>query len=97
MKNSHHCFAGQNTLEYRVHPGTCGVYVYSQLVFVISPLGVRVFLGSFWCNHGEKMILVEFLFARKSIQDQGFVPVKNTVGTPLCVASVAFVLGSTSM
>jgi hypothetical protein len=48
------------------------VHVDDQLFPVDSPLGVRIFLGKFWCNNSQEMVLIEFLFARKNTEDQKF-------------------------
>jgi hypothetical protein len=48
------------------------VQVYDRLIFANSPLGVRIFLGLFWCNPGQEMILIDFLFAGRNIEDQEF-------------------------
>jgi hypothetical protein len=48
------------------------VHVSDQLVLANPPLGVHIFLGYFWCNHGRKMVLTKSLFTWKNIEDQGF-------------------------
>jgi hypothetical protein len=73
------------------------VHVYGQLVLANSPFGDRIFLGLFWCRHGQEMVLIEFLFTGKSIEDQEFRSSENLVAMALFVATVVFTLGGISM
>jgi hypothetical protein len=96
MRNFRHCFPGKipRNLARVIADGI--IYVYNHLILTNSPFGAPIFLGSFWCNRSQEMVLIEFLFAEKSIEDQECCFSDNMVTIAPFIAIVVFVLGGTS-
>jgi hypothetical protein len=72
MRNSRHYFLGKMLSNPERIMAHGIVRVYDRWILANSPPGIRISLGRFRRGHGHEMVLIEFLFAEKNIEDQEF-------------------------
>jgi hypothetical protein len=87
---------GKILLDFTVIMAQGVVHVHKQLFHFDSRSGPHIFLVYFWCPKCQEIVLIEFPFAGKNIEDQKFRPSENMVTIAFIVVIVALVFVGTS-
>jgi hypothetical protein len=72
------------------------VHVEDQFVSANFSLGLCIFIGRFWCNSSQEIVLIDFLFAGKNIEDQELHSSEKYGYDSRFAVIIIYILGDTS-